>query len=89
MEIDSGPAQYSHDHAQFVVDDLSNQVAQQAKLIAMLRGEKAQLEGFIRVNADRLGLVAREDGSVSPKDDVVVTPNRAARRAATKVKEQS
>lgn len=75
------PVQFEHDQVNFVVDDLSQQVAAQAKIISILKGEKAQLEGFIKANASALGMEVGQDGSVGPKR---ATPNRAARRARVK-----
>ena len=49
----------------YVVDDLSNQVAAQAKQIAMLRAQNAQLLAQMRANADKIGLIVGENGSLS------------------------
>lgn len=68
----------------YVVDDLSNQVAVQAKQIAMLRAQNAQLLAQMRANADKIGLVVNENGSLSV--DESPKPSRATQRSVAKPK---
>ena len=66
----------------YIVDDLSNQVAAQAKQIALLRAQNAQLLAQMRANADKIGLVVGENGSLSV--DEAPKPSRAIRRSVAK-----
>lgn len=68
--------------ADFVVNDLSEQVAAQAKTIAVLKSNIAQLTGILKANAGLLGLVEDENGNMSPAP-TKAAPNRATRRART------
>jgi hypothetical protein len=68
--------------ADWVADDLVAQITKLTKENAVLRSQIAQLDGVIKANADKLGLVVAEDGSMStvapPK------PPRAQRRQAAR-----
>ena len=64
-----------------VVNDLTEQIAQQAKTIAILKANLKQLNGIIKANKDALGLEEDEQGNLSPVQPKPVPQNRAARRA--------
>lgn len=68
--------------ADFVVQDLTEQVAQQAKMIAILKANNAQLTGILKANASLLGLQVGPDGNLSPISQDI-PQNRATRRAST------
>ena len=69
--------------AEEVVNDLTQQIADQAKTISILKAQVKQLDGIIKANAKALGLKVAEDGTISPD---VPPPNRATRRAASRSK---
>jgi len=66
----------------FVVDDLTKQIATQARELSTLRAQNAQLLAQMRANADKIGLVVGENGSLTV--DETPKPSRAIRRSTAK-----
>ena len=66
----------------FVVDDLTKQIATQTRELSMLRAQNAQLLAQMRANADKIGLVVGENGSLTV--DETPKPSRAIRRSVAK-----
>lgn len=54
--------------ADLVIDDLSGQVAAQARELAVRNARITQLESFIRANASVLGLTQSPDGDLIVED---------------------
>lgn len=69
-----------------VVNDLTEQLAQQAKQLSMARANVKQLTGIIKANKDLLGLVEDSEGNLAPapQGPPPPPPNRATRRARPK-----
>ena len=67
--------------ADFIVDDLAAKNGALQKDNSILRSQVAQLNGLLKANANKLGLIVQEDGSLAAAPVELPAPNRATRRA--------